>query len=409
MNAAIRRITDPETTIADAALAIALTGLVWLQVSLPLRFFFGRPPGPRFGPGGPENIFVRHVVPTPLTFLLIALCFLPLVLRRRYPVAVLAGTTVAYAAYELTRNPPALVIVAVLVALYTLGTLADRKTLALWGGGFGLVVLLLSVPSVTEAVFLTEVVRNFAMMLAAAVLGDATRNRRAYVEQFEQRAIEAERTREEEARRRVDEERLRIARELHDITAHSLSIVAVQSAAAAHVMDSDPAAAKRAIHVIRDTSRSALAELRAMLGVLRGAGEPAAPLAPTPGLARLGELVPPMTDAGLTVDVHVAPEVAELPPFVDASAYRIVQEALTNVLRHAGPAHVTVSVTAEAERLVIDVADDGSPSGATPEQEGHGISGMRERASALGGTFEAGPLPGRGWRVHAELPLQGRP
>ncbi len=404
MNAAIRRVTDTGSLVSDTLIAAAMTALVWLQVSIPMRLFFGRPPGPRFGPG---VVAIFHVAATPLTYLLIAACFVPLALRRRYPVEVLAATTFAYAAYELTRNPPAFVIIAVLVALYTLGTLADRRTLASWGAAFGAVTLFVSVPDMRETIFFSEVVRNLAMLLAAAVLGDATRNRRAYIAEVERRAAEAERTREEEARRRVDEERLRIARELHDITAHSLSIVAVQSAAAAHVIETNPDEAKRALVAIRETSRSALAELRSMLGVLRGAGEPAAPLAPTPGLARLGELVEPLTDAGLAVDVRFERDIADLPPFVDASAFRIVQEALTNVLRHAGSASVTVGVTGDDKTIVLDVVDDGA-SIASPAEEGHGIAGMRERAAALGGTFSAGPLPERGWRVHAELPLQGR-
>ncbi len=405
MNAAIRRVTSNDSLLKDTALALALTALVWFQASFPMRLFLGRAPGPRFGP---EPLVFRFVVATPLTFVLIAACFLPLVFRRRAPVEVLAATTLAYAAYQFTRNPPAFVIVAVLIALYTLGTLADRGTLATWGGVFGALVLFVSVPTVRESVFFVELVRNTAMLLAAAVLGDSTRNRRAYFAEAERRVAEAERTREEEARRRVDEERLRIARELHDITAHSLSIVAVQSAAATHVIDTDPAEAKRALVAIRETSRSALAELRGMLGVLRGANEPAAPLTPTPGLARLGELVRPLTDAGLTVDVRVERDIAGLPPFVDASAYRIVQEALTNVLRHAGSAHVTVSIAGGEGTLVLVVADDGE-AGTAPLPEGHGIVGMRERATALGGTFLAGPAPGGGWRVAAELPLAGRP
>jgi len=402
MDDAIERRTDLTSLAEDAALAFGLMLLVWLQLALPLRVLLGRMPGPQAG-----FFMFRHVIPTLFTYLLVAGCFLPLAFRRRYPLAVLGVTTFAYVAYELTRNPPALVIVAVLVGMYSLGTLVDRTRLAVWGGLFGGLVLLVSVPAVTETVFLTEVVRNLAMLLAAALLGDATRNRRAYIVEVEARAAEAERTREEEARRRVDEERLRIARELHDITAHSLSIVAVQSAAAAHVIDTDPAEAKRSLVAIRETSRSALQELRAMLGMLRGAGEPAAPLAPAPGLARLDDLVRQLVDAGLAVDVRADVDPADLQPFVDASAYRIVQEALTNVLRHAGPARVAVTLALAGGRLTIEVVDDGrTPAGATVE--GHGIVGMRERAAALGGTFEAGPMAGGGWRVAAELPVAGR-
>jgi signal transduction histidine kinase len=402
MNAAIQRLHDQRSLLEDAIIALALMVLVWVQVSVPTALFLGRPPGPRVG-----AMVFRHVAATPLTFAIIAACFLPLIFRRRYPVAVLAVTSIAYVAYELTRNPPALVIVGVLVALYTLGTLADRARLATYGCVFGALVLVVSIPDVRETVFFAEVVRNLAMLLAAALLGDATRNRRAYIAEVERRAAEAERTREEEARRRVDEERLRIARELHDITAHSLSIVAVQAAAASHVIDTDPEEARHSLVAIRETARSALQELRAMLGVLRGANEPAAPLAPASGLGHLGDLVRPLTDAGLTVDVHVSGEIGDLPPFVDASAYRIVQEALTNVLRHAGPARVEVSVRRDDGCIALEVTDDGAvPSDRAAE--GHGIVGMRERTTALGGTFEAGPRRGGGWRVTADLPVTGR-
>jgi signal transduction histidine kinase len=147
-----------------------------------------------------------------------------------------------------------------------------------------------------------------------------------------------------------------------------------------------------------------------MLGVLRSSGDvvPGAPLAPTPGLARLEELVRPLRDAGLTVEVTALPPGEPLPAIVDSSAYRIVQEALTNVLRHAGSAAVRVTVERGEDSLRLDVSDDGSGSHARAEAEGHGIAGMRERAIALGGTFTAGPRDGGGWRVAAELPIQGR-
>ena len=192
-------------------------------------------------------------------------------------------------------------------------------------------------------------------------LGDATRNRRAYVAEVEQRAADAERTREEEARRRVDEERLRIARELHDVTAHSLSIIAVQSGAAAHVIDSDPAEARRALEAIRRTSKDALDELRAMLGVLRAAEESDAPLAPVPGLARLGELVAPLDRRRLRRHGRRRRTTsARFPAVVEGSAYRIVQEALTNIVRHAGVVPRFADASAEKTALcTIAVDNDG--------------------------------------------------
>jgi signal transduction histidine kinase len=338
---------------------------------------------------------------------LIALAFLPLVLRRRYPVSVLVVTTAATALYEIVPNPPALTMLGMLVALYTLGTLVDRRRLAVWGGAAALVMLVASQPDLASEGFWTDMVRMLAVVVAAALLGDATRNRRAYVAEVEQRAVEAELTREEEARRRVDEERLRIARELHDVTAHSLSVIAVQSGAAAHVLDTDPAEARRSLVAIRETSRSALQELRSMLGVLRRSEDAdELPLAPAPGLARLGDLVRPLEEAGLSVDVVTEGDVADVPALVDASAYRIVQEALTNVLRHAGKAHATIAVRREPDALTIEVTDDGA--GGPAGDEGHGIAGMRERAQALGGSLAVGPIEGGGWRVSARLPVMGR-
>jgi signal transduction histidine kinase len=306
-----------------------------------------------------------------------------------------------------TANPPSFTTVGVLIALYTVGAWTDRKRLLLWGSIAGVVLLAAALPDLTSELFGADVVRNIAVLAAAALLGDATRSRRAYVVEVERRAAEAERTREDDARRRVDEERLRIARDLHDVTAHSLSVIAVQSGAAAHVLDSDPEEARRSLTAIRDTSRNALQELRAMLGVLRGAEDDAAPLAPTAGLARLGDLVRPLEDAGVSVDVATEGEIGDVPAVVDASAYRIVQEALTNVLRHVGKGRVGVTVRREEDALVLEVLDDGPETG--PGEEGHGIAGMRERVQALGGTFEAGPRQGGGWSVTARLPVTGRP
>lgn len=404
-------LTSPTTarerraTIADAALAVGLALFSWFQVSVH-AFFLGRGfpvPLPVGGVGGGR--FFRPEASW-ATYVLIGLAVLPLVFRRRYPAAVLVVTTVAATLYEVGPNPPSLTMLGVLIALYTLGTLTDRKRLMLWGAGSIALVLLASLPAPTSAAFWGEVIRNLSVMLVAALLGDATRNRRAYVAEVERRAAEAERTREEETRRRVDEERLRIARDLHDVTAHSLSVIAVQSGVASHVLDSNPEEARRALVAIRQVSRDSLQELRAMLGVLRGSEDDAAPLAPTAGLERLPDLVRPLEESGLAVEVVTEGDLTDLPAIADASAYRIVQEALTNVLRHAGKARVTVTVRREPDALVIEVTDDGP--GKLPFEEGHGIAGMRERVSALGGTLEAGPREGGGWRVGARLPVTGR-
>jgi signal transduction histidine kinase len=286
----------------------------------------------------------------------------------------------------------------------------ERKRFLAWALPVGVLVIVASIPPWGNALFWADLVRTAALLMVAGAIGDAARNRRAYVVEVERRAAEAELTREEEARRRVDDERLRIARELHDITAHSLSIVAVQSGVALHVLDTDPEAARTALTAIRETSRASLQELRAMLGVLRGTGDAAegAPLAPTPGLARIEDLAAPLRDAGFTVDVVAPPAGEPLPAIVDASAYRIVQEALTNVLRHAGSATVRIAVARDADTLSVEVLDDGAGAADAALTEGHGIAGMRERALALGGTFSAAPRDGGGWRVAATLPLKTR-
>lgn len=411
--------------VLDALLAVALTVFGWATLAVPPLFFYLRADGGR-GPrsvrpdaspatGTPADTGVRPPRPTPTvwSYALVAVAFLPLALRRRYPLAVLAITSLASAAYSLVPAPPSPVFLAPLVALYTVGTLRGRRTLVVAGLLSAAVHVAASLPAWGATTWWAEALRITSMLAVAAALGDATRNRRAYVAEVEQRAAEAERTRDEEASRRVDEERLRIARELHDVTAHSLSIIAVQSGAATHVLDTDPAEARRALEAIRRTSRDALDELRAMLGVLRSADEDGVPLAPSPGLARLSELLAPLAETGVTATLEVNGDISDIPAVVDSSAYRIVQEAITNVVRHAGPCTVSVTITRETDDVVVTVADTGcSVQQLDPTdgdiRPGHGLAGMRERAAALGGTFEAGPRPGGGFLVSAHLPVSSR-
>ncbi len=392
----------------DLAGAVALTLAGWAFL-FGQRALFER--GPNHGGLPPDAFPVDRPTPQlpPSVFAMTAVSFMPLALRRRFPLSVLLVTSIAAAATQLMRLPPSLVFLAPLIALYTVGTLRERRVLVTAALVSATIALSVSLPEFGDTRFWAEFARIVAFYGVAAALGDATRNRRAYVAEVEQRALEAERTRDEEARRRVDEERLRIARELHDVTAHSLSIIAVQSGAAAHVIDSNPAEARRSLEAIRRTSKEALDELRAMLGVLRATEEqPDAPLAPVPGLARLGELVVPLTDAGLTVHTDIDGDLGDVPAVVEFSAYRIVQEALTNVVRHAGVCSVWVDVLREGDVLALSVEDDGATPDVARHAEGHGLAGMRERTTALGGVFEAGPRDGGGFRVSARLPLSGR-
>ena len=248
---------------------------------------------------------------------------------------------------------------------------------------------------------------TIALVAIPLATGHALSNHRAYVAAIEDRARLAEQTREAEAERRVAEERLRIARELHDIVSHTISVINVQAGVAAHVMAEQPALAHEALLTIKATSKEALRELRGMLGVLRDV-DAAQPRGPAPGLAQLDILIATARQAGIATTVVTSGETRPLPPSVDLAAYRIIQEALTNVLRHAGPASAEVRLSYEQDSVRLDVGDDGQGTAAfsePQERSGHGIIGMRERAVAAGGTLEAGPCPNGGFGVHAWLPL----
>ncbi len=404
--------------VVDTLSAVVLTAVASLQVAL-VAVFFRRPSGaPQGVPGAPPvgvdpnraPFFIKDTLAGPLDYVLIAACFLPLALRRRFPLTVLAVVTVASAVFDRFQHPPTITFLAPLIALYTVATLKDRKTLAIAGVLSAGVTIAATMPSFTDARFFADMVRTLAVFGVAAALGVAVSNQRAYVAEVERRLEESERTREEEAMRRVDEERLRIARELHDITAHSLSIIAVQAGAAERVLLKDPGSAGHALATIRETASRSLDELRALVGVLRAAEDDvaAAPLEPQPGLRALPDLVRVVEDAGVRVAVDVSADVEELPAFVDLSAYRIVQEALTNIVRHAGARHALVRIASENGFLSIVVEDDGRGGANTSQTAGHGIAGMRERVVALDGEFEAGPRPEGGFRVAARLPMARR-
>ncbi|MFE0130062.1 sensor histidine kinase [Streptomyces sp. NPDC059037] len=204
------------------------------------------------------------------------------------------------------------------------------------------------------------------------------------------------------AKRRADEERLRMARELHDVLAHSISVINVQAGVGLALLDSDPEQARTALTTIKAASKEALGEVRQVLDTLRAPGD--APRAPAPGLDRLPELVQQAASTGLTVDVDTQGRAVKLPPGADLAAFRIVQEALTNVVRHSGSRHARVLVRYEKTALTLRVDDDGPATGADAGGSGNGLAGMRERAAALGGTIEAGPRPDGGFRVTAVLP-----
>lgn len=246
---------------------------------------------------------------------------------------------------------------------------------------------------------------------AAWFVGDSVRVRRVYVSGLAEQAAQREREALERAQRSVAEERLQIARELHDVVAHSLSVIAVQSGVGRHVIETRPAEAKKALAAIEQTSRDTLTELRRMLGVLRRDDASPAALAPAPGIAALDHLVEQVRMAGYAVSLD-AEAVARRPlsPTVELSIFRIAQEALTNVVKHAGPANVTIEIREEPTGIVLEVLDDGQGAGGAvdyPEGEGHhGIVGMRERVSMFHGSLLAGPRPEGGFRVLAEFPFE---
>ena len=315
-----------------------------------------------------------------------------LVWRRSHPVAVLGVALVGSLLVQLAA-PYGIFPVAGLVALGSLA--AHRPPLVSLLG-------LAAVVGVTAVALPTQPDGDILFAAAVAVvvwaLGEVLRNRRNAIEQ--------------EARRAVGEEQARIARELHDVIAHSMSVIVVQAAAADDVFDSRPDQARAALRSNEAAGRDALDDLRRVLAAVRpehaGPGAPGPP-PPQPGLDRLGELAEPLRAAGLAVTLRQVGTADRLPAAVDLSAYRIVQEALTNTLRHAGASRADVTVRSGPDGVELDVVDDGcgpvAGTGGTGGA-GRGLVGMRERAAMVGGTLDAGPLPAGGYRVHAQLPLE---
>ncbi|MGH6654192.1 MAG: sensor histidine kinase [Actinocrinis sp.] len=254
--------------------------------------------------------------------------------------------------------------------------------------------------------FLIESVSPVAVQCAAWALGFAVRRQRGYIAAVRAQAEDQMRVQREQSWRTATEERLRIARELHDVVAHGMSVITVQAGVGGHLLDERPEQARAALAVIETTGREALRELRQLLGVLREDGAEAA-RAPAPRIADLDDVVRRVRQAGIVVDLDVRGERRALSGGVELSAYRIVQEALTNVVKHAHTDRCRVRLTYREDALGIEVTDDGAGAGPRGREPGHGIVGMRERAALHGGTFEAGPLPLRGYRIEAGIPLGG--
>ncbi|MFI6559124.1 sensor histidine kinase [Streptomyces sp. NPDC050534] len=322
--------------------------------------------------------------------------------RQRYPVAVVFGTAAAATVYLGAGYPYGPVFLTVAVACFSAVVTGHRR--AAWGAvamlwaGHMLVAHWLYrwlPPSGDSAPSWGQELVIAAWVVAIVALAELTRVRR---EQWSRERAE----RAQAARRRADEERLRIARELHDVLAHSISVINVQAGVGLALLDSDPEQARTALTTIKAASKEALGEVRQVLDTLRTPGD--APRAPAPGLDRLPELVEQAASAGLTVEVEGEPP--RLAPGTDLAAFRIVQEALTNVVRHSGSRQARVHLDHDERALRLRVDDDGPATGADAGGSGNGLAGMRERAAALGGTIEAGPRADGGFRVLAVLPLQ---
>ncbi|MFF6777168.1 sensor histidine kinase [Streptomyces sp. NPDC012637] len=335
---------------------------------------------------------------------LLVLAAAPLLLRHRHPVPVVLGVSAVTLAYLAAGYPYGPVFVPVAVACFAAVVHGHRRAAwwavgLLWAGHLLLAHWLyryLPPPGDGAASWGQELpVAAFAVaILAASELARVRREQWAR-ERTERAAAE---------RRRADEERLRIARELHDVLAHSLSVINVQAGVGLALLDSDPGQARTALTTIKAASKEALGEVRQVLDTLRAPGD--APRAPAPGLDRLPELVEQAAAAGLTVRTETRGRARRLPPGTELAAFRIVQEALTNVVRHSGSRTATVVLDHGSDALDLRIDDEGPATGGDAGGSGNGLAGMRERAAALGGTIEAGTRPDGGFRVHARLPVR---
>ncbi|HEY7282296.1 MAG TPA: sensor histidine kinase [Actinomycetota bacterium] len=382
------RLADP--LFVDAAIALALFALTLVEMS------------------------TTHCdcssADTSLTVMFMALGTLPLVLRRRYPFTVMLVIGVSAIVYDVLQIPPDpyTAIFGIFLALYSVAAYGKRDRAFIALGILVVAEIVLNIPPISGHQDFRDVVTSAAILGGGWILGDSARARRRRDELLRERAERAERERAITAEKAALEERSRIAREIHDVVTHSVSVIAVQAGAARTVVEEHPEQAVEALRSIERISRETMAELRRSLGVLRDPAG-AAELAPQPGLDALDDLVAQFGGTGLTVEAAVEGDPAPLPSGLDLAAYRVVQEALTNALRYAGPATARVVVRYRPETLEVSVADDGRGPPATngngPASGGQGLTGMRERVEAYGGTLLAGPGEGGGFEVRATFPL----
>ena len=382
-------------------LLVATLFVLGLTSFIDLRFGDRPLPLSRGIPGGTVTVVMIGLV-------LLLVQVIPLLWRRSHPSLVLLLVAGAFAARELIGFNAGIAGLGLLVAMYSVAAYEQRARrlvfLVVAGLGFvaGFVVFGVTGNPRSFAITVPSV-----FFVAAWLIGDYLRTRRAYVAQLEERAARLERERDQDRRLAADEERTRIARELHDVVAHDVSVIAIQAGAARAVQLSKPDAAAKALGLIETTARETLVELNRLLGVLRSSNGAIPDRSPQPGIGQLAGLVEELRAAGLEVDARVEGEPQPLPPALDLSAYRILQEATTNVLKHARAHRVDIRVHYTQAMLALDVRDDGPGGGGDPaSSSGHGLIGMRERVALFGGQLRAGRDPAGGFSVHARLPLE---
>ncbi len=357
------------------------------------------------------SLFGRDPRLWPLTVAASVAMVVPVVFRRRHPAGAFAAAAVAGAVQVGAAPRPVGADVAMLVLLYTLAAYRPRR-ISVPGLVICLAGALVAIGRWAPAKVLRspstlgEVIIFFTVPTVLAwVLGDSVRYRRGYYQALEERAARLERERDAQAQIAAAAERARIAREMHDVIAHNVSVMVVQADGAAFALDAAPERARQAMAAVSRTGRQALAEMRRLLGVLRTAEDPAE-MAPQPGVGQLGDLLEQARASGLAVSFTVEGVPRDLPGGADLAAYRVVQESLTNTRKHGGPnASASVTLRYCEDGLMLRVSDNGRGAAAPPDQGGHGLIGMRERVELYGGTVRAGPRPGGGYQVTATLPF----
>lgn len=348
------------------------------------------------------------IAPSFSAFAGLALISLPLAFRRRFSWPVYIFVMVSFLGLQEVLRGYSLTIVGPMVALFSVASERPRAEaavatiLGVWGVFVG------EAPALSHSLDALVRLQNITSLVVSALAGYAVKTRGEYLRETEQRALEAERSREGEAARRVEAERLRIAREVHDITAHSLVAVSVQAAAAQGLIGRDPEAAKEAIVLVRTTAKEALEEIRSMIAVVRD-GDSEDEIFPTQGTDRLLDIVDYLRAASIEVVVDDSRfDKTQIPAYIDVALFRIAREATTNILRHAQASSVTIRLMSNEGSVGLSIEDDGVGRSAEEAAVGHGIQGMEERVRLLGGTFESYSRVNKGFVVRVEIPLGKR-